>query len=95
MHQAGSDAFVTGGVYFKLRSKLKQIWQIESEAKIEDRIKGKIYGIGVSFSEDTHWLEQFKLDSQQTQYIDSTGYVNLRLKKQGFVNTSSTPTNSG
>lgn len=26
MHQAGSDAYVTGGVYFKLRSNLRQIW---------------------------------------------------------------------
>lgn len=81
MHQAGSDAFVTGGVYFKLRSKLRQIWQIDSEAKIEEKIRGKIYGIGDSFYDDTHYIEQYKLDAQQVQFIDSTGYVNLRLKK--------------
>ena len=89
MHQAGSDAFVTGGVYFKLRSKLRQIWQIDSEAKIEEKIKGKIYGIGDSFYDDTHYIEQYKLDSTQVQYIDSTGYVNLRLKKQGYNAASS------
>ena len=37
MHQAGSDAFVTSGVFFKLRSKLKKLWNVDSEAKIEER----------------------------------------------------------
>jgi len=30
LHQAGSDAYVTGGVFFKLRSKLKQLWLVDS-----------------------------------------------------------------
>lgn len=77
-----------------MRSKLRQIWQIDSEAKIEEKLKGKIYGIGDSFYDDTHYIEQYKLDAQQVQYIDSTGYVNLRLKKQGYA-AASTSANAG
>ena len=54
MHQAGSDAFVTSGVYFKLRSKLKKLWNIDQESKIEERLNGKLYGIGDSINDDAY-----------------------------------------
>jgi len=53
LHQAGSDAQVTIGVFFKLRNKLKQLW-VESESKIEERFNGKIYGIGDSYNFDQY-----------------------------------------
>jgi hypothetical protein len=78
MHQAGSDAYVTCKVFFRLRSKLKQLWLVESEAKIEERFKGKIYGIGDSYNDD-NYIESYKHCAKKSQYIDNTGYVNLRL----------------
>ena len=84
MHQAGSDAFVTSKVFFKLRSKLKQIWLAESEQKIEERFKGKIYGIGDSYNDETY-IESYKHCAKKVQFIDSTGYVNLRLYTLGYT----------
>lgn len=78
MHQAGSDAYVTCKVFFRLRSKLKQLWLVESEAKIEERFSGKIYGIGDSYNDD-NYIESYKHCAKKSQYIDTTGYVNLRL----------------
>ena len=54
MHQAGSDAFVTSGVYFKLITKLKKLWNLDSELKIEERLNGKLYGIGESINDDNY-----------------------------------------
>lgn len=34
MHQAGSDSHLTSALFFQLRSKLKQVWLIETEEKI-------------------------------------------------------------
>ena len=78
MHQAGSDAYVTCGVFFKLRSKLKQLWLVDSEARIEEWFNGKIYGIGDSYNDD-NYIESYKHCAKKVQYIDNTGYVNLRL----------------
>jgi CCR4-NOT transcription complex subunit 7/8 len=58
MHQAGSDAQVTLEVYFKLRQKLKQMWCIESDQKLDERLAGKVYGMTDSFTDDTsHYIE--------------------------------------
>lgn len=78
MHQAGSDAFVTSGVYFKLRSKLKKLWNIDQESKIEERLNGKLYGIGDSINDDAY-IDQYKNCSKKVQYVDKTGHVNLKL----------------
>ena len=37
MHQAGSDAHLTSGLFFQLRNKLKQLWVVENEQKIDER----------------------------------------------------------
>lgn len=78
MHQAGSDAYVTLEVYFKLRNKLKQAWCIDSHQKLEDKIKGNIYGIqDISFNED-QYIDQYKIEAKMIQYRDDTGLVNRR-----------------
>ena len=59
MHQAGSDAFVTAGVYFKLKNKIKKLWNMETEQKIEERMNGKLYGIGDSINDDPY-IDQYK-----------------------------------
>ena len=69
MHQAGSDAYVTSGVFFKLRSKLMSCWLVESEAKIEERFNWKIYGIGDSYNDDGY-IEQYKLAAKKVSFID-------------------------
>jgi len=80
MHQAGSDAHLTSGVYFQLRSKLKQTWLIETEQKIEERFNGKINGIGDSINDEVY-IWDYKESAKEIQYIDSTGYINLRIKE--------------
>lgn len=59
MHQAGSDAYVTAGVYFKLMNKIKKLWNNEADHKIEERMNGKLYGIGDSVNDDPY-IEQYK-----------------------------------
>ena len=59
MHQAGSDAFVTAGVFFKLKAKLRKIWNLDSDNKIEERLNGKLYGIGESVNDDAY-IDQYK-----------------------------------
>jgi hypothetical protein len=80
MHQAGSDAHLTSALYFQLRSKLKQVWLIDSEAKIEERFNGKINGIGDSINDEAY-IWEYKLSAKELQFIDATGYVNLRIKE--------------
>jgi hypothetical protein len=53
MHQAGSDAVVTAGVYFKLKAKLQKMWNAAGP-KIEERVNGKLYGIGESVNDDPY-----------------------------------------
>lgn len=77
MHQAGSDAVVTAGVYFKLRFKLKKSWNIDVP-KIEERMNGKLYGIGESVNDD-QYIDQYKSCALKLQYTDHTGNVNLRM----------------
>ncbi len=91
MHQAGSDAQVTLDVYFKLRQKVRAIWNFDSEQDITQRLKGKVYGVSdTTFNEDSHYLENYKTFASKSQFTDSTGYVNLRMLHSG--KTSSTPT---
>lgn len=87
LHQAGSDAFVTSGVFFKLRSKIKKSWNYDSEAKIEERLNGKIYGIGESINDDTY-IDWYKMCAKKTQFMDHTGYINLRLYTLGYGSSS-------
>jgi hypothetical protein len=94
MHQAGSDAQVTLEVYFKLRSKLKQVWCIDSDLKLEEKIKGKIYGIqDIVFNED-QYIDQYKYEAKMIQYRDDTGCVNRRKILMGQTNQSISQTQS-
>jgi hypothetical protein len=80
MHQAGSDAHLTSALFFQLRAKLKQLWLIDTEEKIQERFNGKINGIGDSINEEAY-IWEYKLSAKELQYIDSTGYINLHLKE--------------
>lgn len=85
MHQAGSDAFVTAGVFFKLKAKLRKLWNLDGEGKIEERLNGKLFGIGDSINDDAY-MEYYKGCAMKIQYIDSTGNVNLRMYSMGYSN---------
>lgn len=85
MHQAGSDAFVTAGVFFNLKGKLKKLWNLDGEGKIEERLNGKLFGIGDSVNDDAY-MEYYKSCANKIQYIDSTGNVNLRMYSMGYSN---------
>ena len=56
------------------------MWLIDSEAKIEERFNTKINGIGDSINDEAY-IWEYKLSAKELQYIDSTGYINLRLKE--------------
>jgi len=66
-------------VFFQLRAKLKQVWLIDSESKIEERFNGKINGIGDSIN-DEQYIWEYKTQAKEIQYADSTNYINLRLR---------------
>ena len=55
---------------------------IESDSKMEERLNGKIYGIGDSINDDTY-IESYKNCSKKLQFRDHTGHVNLRLYALG------------
>ena len=78
MHQAGSDAYVTAGVYFKLKQKLKKLWNMDADSKIEERLNGKLFGIGDSINDEIY-IDQYKNVATKISYIDETGHVNLKM----------------
>ena len=59
------------------------MWCIDTEQKIEERFNGKIFGIGDSFNDDNFTWE-YKEKAKEVQFIDATGYVNLRLMEQRY-----------
>jgi len=71
---------------------LKSVWLIDSEAKIEERFNGKINGIGDSIMNDEVYIWEYKESAKEIQYIDSTGYINLRIKE--FRENSGASTNA-
>mmetsp|Transcript_6157 Transcript_6157/g.10451 ORF Transcript_6157/g.10451 Transcript_6157/m.10451 type:complete len:367 (+) Transcript_6157:304-1404(+) len=95
MHQAGSDAQVTLEVYFKLRSKLKQTWLIDSDQKLEDKIKGKVYGIQDIIFNEEQYIDQYKHEATLLDFKDQTGCVNRSKYFQSQANPTAkrtTPT---
>lgn len=78
MHQAGSDSYVTAAVYFKLKQKLKKLWNMEIDSRIEERLNGKLFGIGDSINDEIY-IDQYKNVATKSLYIDETGHVNLKL----------------
>jgi hypothetical protein len=78
MHQAGSDAYVTAAVYFKLKFKLKKLWNMDADSKIEERLNGKLFGIGDSINDEIY-IDQYKNVATKLTFIDETGHVNLKL----------------
>ncbi len=70
---------------------------IESDSKMEERLTGKIYGIGDSINDDTY-IESYKNCSKKIQFRDHTGHINLRLyalghSAQEIQNTTNTTNN--
>lgn len=59
------------------------MWCIDTEQKIEQRFAGKIFGIGDSINDDPY-IWDYKEKSKETQFIDHTGYVNVRLMEQRY-----------
>lgn len=84
MHQAGSDAQVTAGVYFELKDLLHRHYVVDSEIRFKDRYNKKIYGLRESYNEGNYIQESME-QSKLHQYIDTTGYVNLIMKDQDNI----------
>lgn len=61
---------------------MKKIWNIDQESKIEERLNGKLYGIGDSVNDDAY-IDSYKNCSKKVQYVDKTGHVNLKLYTLG------------
>ena len=71
-HQAGSDAYLTQKVFFKLRAMMGNQWEVTKE-----KIKGKVSGVGSnSFDEDDGYIWVYKVDAEQIKFVDNTGHVN-------------------
>lgn len=80
-HQAGSDAQLTLGVFFRLRNRIKKMWKNDdnfSDSKIEERLNHQIFGLGDSIN-DENYAEQQKTAAKNHAWVDETGYVNLRV----------------
>ena len=94
MHQAGSDAFVTAAVYFKLKHKLKKLWNMDADSKIEERLNGKLFGIGDSINDEIY-IDQYRNVATKLSYVDETGHVNLKLLTDTRVPSNIPQSNSG
>jgi hypothetical protein len=74
------------------------MWCIDTETKIEERFNGKINGIGDSINDEIY-IWDYKQSAKEMQFIDSTGYINLRLKdfrdNNGTNPNTSTTTHHG
>lgn len=80
-HQAGSDAQLTLGVFFRLRSRLKKMWKNDencSDSKIEEQLNHRIFGLGDSINDEIY-VEQQKSAAKNIAWCDETGHVNLKL----------------
>lgn len=68
---------------------MKQLWTIDTEAKIEERFNGKIYGIGDSFNDD-QYIWDYKEKAKEVNFMDDTGYINCRNLENSYTNSGST-----